>query len=75
MAKIVAYLRVSSRQQGRSGLGLEAQREAIIRGALWSSKMGAHGGFTGGWSLTSGRAALPSLPAQALVDLLTVNLN
>lgn len=31
MAKIVAYLRVSSLQQGRSGLGLEAQREAVTR--------------------------------------------
>ena len=31
MGKIVADLRVSSTSQGRSGLGLEAQREAIIR--------------------------------------------
>lgn len=29
MTKIVTYLRVSSASQGRSGLGLEAQREAI----------------------------------------------
>jgi hypothetical protein len=29
MKLIVAYLRVSTVQQGRSGLGLEAQREAI----------------------------------------------
>src|SRR5438045_2832893 len=28
---IVAYLRVSSSQQGKSGLGIEAQREAIAR--------------------------------------------
>lgn len=31
MTKAVAYLRVSSREQGKSGLGLEAQREAIER--------------------------------------------
>lgn len=37
--KAVAYLRVSSREQGKSGLGLEAQREAIQRQAQ------AHGGF------------------------------
>jgi DNA invertase Pin-like site-specific DNA recombinase len=28
---IVAYLRVSTVQQGKSGLGIEAQREAIVR--------------------------------------------
>lgn len=31
MTRAVAYLRVSSREQGKSGLGLEAQREAIER--------------------------------------------
>jgi DNA invertase Pin-like site-specific DNA recombinase len=28
---LVAYLRVSTKEQGRSGLGVEAQREAIAR--------------------------------------------
>lgn len=31
MTRAVAYLRVSSREQGKSGLGLEAQRETIER--------------------------------------------
>ena len=31
LQKLVAYLRVSTDKQGRSGLGLEAQREAIAR--------------------------------------------
>lgn len=31
MKQAVAYIRVSTRKQGRSGLGLEAQREAITR--------------------------------------------
>jgi DNA invertase Pin-like site-specific DNA recombinase len=31
MGKAVAYLRVSTQQQHRSGLGIEAQRQAIAR--------------------------------------------
>ncbi len=31
MKPLVAYLRVSTAEQGRSGLGLEAQREAVLR--------------------------------------------
>jgi len=38
MKPIVAYIRVSTSQQGRSGLGIEAQREALARFA-------AHAGF------------------------------
>ena len=30
-ARIISYVRVSTARQGRSGLGLEAQREAIAR--------------------------------------------
>lgn len=29
--RVVSYLRVSTKQQGRSGLGIEAQREAVAR--------------------------------------------
>jgi DNA invertase Pin-like site-specific DNA recombinase len=28
---VIAYIRVSTKQQGKSGLGLEAQQEAIAR--------------------------------------------
>ena len=31
MGKAIAYLRVSTQQQHRSGLGIEAQRSAIAR--------------------------------------------
>jgi hypothetical protein len=31
MASLIAYIRVSTSQQGKSGLGIEAQREAIQR--------------------------------------------
>jgi len=34
MSKAIAYVRVSTAKQGRSGLGLEAQRETIARFAL-----------------------------------------
>src|ERR1700686_2893888 len=37
--KFISYLRVSTDKQGRSGLGIEAQREAVVRylnGGQWS---------------------------------------
>jgi hypothetical protein len=36
-APIIAYIRVSSDKQGKSGLGLEAQRDAIARFAASES--------------------------------------
>jgi predicted site-specific integrase-resolvase len=36
--RIIVYIRVSTAQQGRSGLGLDAQREAIARFALPASR-------------------------------------
>jgi len=37
MENVIAYLRVSTRQQQRSGLGLEAQRATIVRFASTES--------------------------------------
>ena len=37
--RFIAYLRVSTQEQGRSGLGLEAQRKAVtdyLNGGSWS---------------------------------------
>jgi DNA invertase Pin-like site-specific DNA recombinase len=37
--KFISYLRVSTDKQGKSGLGIEAQREAVVRylnGGKWT---------------------------------------
>jgi DNA invertase Pin-like site-specific DNA recombinase len=45
MSQIIAYIRVSTERQGRSGLGLEAQRAAIVRFAE-AEGFTVAGGFT-----------------------------
>ena len=65
--RLVGYVRVSTSQQGRSGLGIEAQREALARFA-------AAEGFEFGRvfvEVETGRAptrsiAAPSLPRRSL---------
>lgn len=44
--KAVAYLRVSSREQGKSGLGLEAQKDAIERFCLQDGELTITDWFT-----------------------------
>ena len=43
--RFVAYYRVSTEKQGRSGLGLEAQRRAVedLNGGLLEAGRGVHG--------------------------------
>ena len=61
-ARFVAYYRVSTAQQGRSGLGLEAQREAV-RAFLASSAAGLAHEFT---EIESGKNADRPQLARAL---------
>jgi hypothetical protein len=56
---LVAYLRVSTREQGRSGLGIEAQRAAIARFAEAEGFAGGLRGFAQGALCAVMRFVLP----------------
>ena len=59
---IVAYCRVSTARQGRSGLGLEAQREAVARFAAAEGLVVARE-FT---EIETGKARMPWTDARSL---------
>ena len=50
VGRFVAYYRVSTAQQGRSGLGLEAQRKAV-RSYLNGGELGPERRGTGSWPM------------------------
>ena len=61
MKQIIAYTRVSTQKQGVSGLGLEAQRDAIARFAKAEGCMIA-GAFT---EVETGKGLTPSTAARS----------
>lgn len=63
MATFVSYIRVSTLMQGQSGLGLEAQREAVAR------HLGANMPIAEFLEIESGKSAINRPQLQAALDL------
>jgi DNA invertase Pin-like site-specific DNA recombinase len=72
--KFVAYYRVSTRKQGQSGLGLEAQRDAVhayLNGGNWTL-IGEYTETESGTRKGNGRPQLAAALAQAKRDKATL---